>query len=261
MTKRLAPILLAVLALAGAAVAGAGVVNEFSIPALAEAIDTREPITVPEGMTVVFVPPAGDGFSDGGDGPGGWTWVLAESLPDGFSDGGDVPEGFVAAMAQRPGDDFWELGAVPEGLIPVLALIPPDGFSDGGDLPEGYDAVFFRADEGPAPEPEPGPDPDQNRSPGRSPGRRARTRPNKLLLSPTPQAGWRMDGRNSSRHPACPFRRSRKVSAAAAARTLECQPTAHVARNIEGSMSMSGTFRRSRKVSVAQRREPFGEAS
>jgi hypothetical protein len=112
-------------------------------------------------MTVVFVPPAGEGFSDGGDGPGGWTWVLPEPLPDGFgfSDGGDVPEGFVAGMAQSPGEEFWHEGVVPEGLIPVLAWIPPDGFSDGGDLPGGFVAVFFGAEESPAPQPPPDPDP------------------------------------------------------------------------------------------------------
>ena len=160
MTRRLAPVLLTALALVSAAVAGASVVSEPPLAALAKAIEPRDRGYVPEGMTVVLVPPAGEGFSDGGDGPGGWTWVLPEPLPDGFSDGGDVPEGYVAAMAQRPGEEFWHLGVVPEGLISVLAWIPPDGFSDGGDLPDGFVAVFLRAEEDPAPERKPEPRPE-----------------------------------------------------------------------------------------------------
>jgi hypothetical protein len=161
MTRRLAPVLLTALALVGLGVVGAGATNLPPLAALAEAIEPRDRGLVPEGMTVVFVSPAGEGFSDGGDGPGGSTWVLPpEPLPDGFSDGGDVPEGFVAAMAQSPGEEFWHEGIVPEGLIAVLAWTPPDGFSDGGDLPEGFVAVFLRAEEGPAPEPSPEPEPD-----------------------------------------------------------------------------------------------------
>jgi hypothetical protein len=149
MTRRLAPVLLTSLALVGLAVAGAHAMSQPPLAALAEAIEPRDRVSVPEGMTVVLVPPAGEGFSDGGDGPGGWTWVLPEPLPDGFSDGGDVPEGFVAAMALSPGEEFWHVGRVPEGLIAVRAWTPPDGFSDGGDLPEGFVAVFLRAEEDP----------------------------------------------------------------------------------------------------------------
>jgi hypothetical protein len=169
MMRRLAPVLLTALALVGLGVAGAGATNLPPLAGLAEAIEPRDRGVVPEGMTVVFVPPAVEGFSDGGDGPVGWTWVLPERLPDGFSDGGDVPEGFIAAMAQSPGEEFWHEGVVPEGLIPVLAWIPPDGFSDGGDLADGFSdggdlangfvAVFLRAQEGPALEPGPDPDP------------------------------------------------------------------------------------------------------
>jgi hypothetical protein len=160
MSKRLAAILLMALALAGLTVGIAGADSQPVQAVLAEEIDPLDPFTVPDGMTVVFVPPAGDGFADGGDGfadggdgPAGLTWVLPRPLPDGFSDGGDVPEGFVAVMAQPPDDLFWQGGLVPDGLVPVLAWIPGDGFSDGGDLPEGFVAVFLRSDVVPIPGP------------------------------------------------------------------------------------------------------------
>ena len=137
MTETTRTVLLAVLALVGVAVAGAGAGPDNHGGSSPRRSSRRTEATVPEGMTVVFVPPAGDGFSDGGDGPGGLDVGHSEPLPDGFSDGGDVPEGFVAVVALSPGDEFWRDGRVPEGLIPVLALDPPDGFSDGGDLPKG----------------------------------------------------------------------------------------------------------------------------
>jgi hypothetical protein len=145
MTRRLAPILLAALAIAGGAAARAYAVfpppDSAAVPVLAMSVDHPDTVVVPPGMTVVFVPPAGDGFSDGGDGPGGLEWVL----PDGFADGGDVPDGFIAALGRPAGDDFWLTGVVPEGLIAVLAWIPPDGFADGGDIPDGFVPVLFTA--------------------------------------------------------------------------------------------------------------------
>jgi hypothetical protein len=157
MKARLAPVLLAALALAGGAAARAHAENPASTSApvavLAQSVDFTDPAAVPPGMTVVFVPAAGDGFadggdgfSDGGDGPGGLEWVVPACLPDGFADGGDapVPDGFVAALAQTAGDEFWYDGFVPDGLVPVLAWAPPDGFADGGDLPVGFVPVLFR---------------------------------------------------------------------------------------------------------------------
>ena len=152
MTRRLAPILLAALVLAGVTAVGVrAVAVEPPVPVLAETISVENRTNVPDGMIVVFLPPAGDGFSDGGDGPGGLEWVLGE----GFSDGGDVlPEGFVAVGALPAGDEFWSYGVVPEGLLPVLAWpLPGEGFSDGGDLPEGYVPVLFSSAEGWAPGP------------------------------------------------------------------------------------------------------------
>jgi hypothetical protein len=140
MTRRLTPILLVALAFFGATAADVGACDAPPVPVLAETISSPDPALVPDGMIVVFLPPAGDGFSDGGDGPGGLEWGLGEGL----SDGGDVPEGFVAAGARLAGDEFWRLGLVPEGLMPVLAWPAPDGFSDGGDLPEGFIPAFFR---------------------------------------------------------------------------------------------------------------------
>ena len=98
MTRRLAPILLAVLALVGAAVAGAGVVDDTSIPALAEAIDAEEPITVPEGFVAAMAQRPGDDFWEIGAVPEGLIPVLALIPPDGFSDGGDLPEGYDAVF-------------------------------------------------------------------------------------------------------------------------------------------------------------------
>jgi len=147
MMTRLAPVLLAALVVFGGTAARAHAEGPAStsvpVPLLAHALDFTDPKGVPPGMTVVFVPPAPDGFSDGGDGPGGLEWVL----PDGFADGGDVPvpDGFVAALAQPAGDEFWHDGFVPDGLVAVLAWVPPDGFADGGDLPVGFVPVLFLA--------------------------------------------------------------------------------------------------------------------
>jgi hypothetical protein len=84
-------------------------------------------------LITVFLPPAPDGFSDGGDIPEGFVAALAERAEDfGFSDGGDLPEGFIAVQAQRAPDGFSDGGDVPpDGMIAVRAL--PLGFSDGGD--------------------------------------------------------------------------------------------------------------------------------
>ena len=142
-------------------------------PVLAQSFGLTDPGGVPQGMTVVFVPPApdgfadggdgmadggdgmadggdgfadgGDGFADGGDAPVGFAWVAPLGLPDGFADGGDapVPDGFVAGLAQPAGYAFWLSGVVPDGLVAVLAWVPPDGFADGGDLPAGYVPVLF----------------------------------------------------------------------------------------------------------------------
>ena len=147
MTTRLAPVLLAAFVVVGGTAARAQAEGPAStpvpLPVLAQAFDLADPAGVPPGMTVVFVPPAPDGFADGGDGPGGLEWVV----PDGFADGGDapVPDGFVAALAQPAGDEFWYDGFVPDGLVPVLAWVAPDGFADGGDLPVGFVPVLFLA--------------------------------------------------------------------------------------------------------------------
>jgi hypothetical protein len=144
MKTRLAPVLLAALVVLGGTAARAQAEGPAStpvaVPVLAETFDFTDPTFVPPGMTVVFVPPAPDGFADGGD---GLEWVL----PDGFADGGDapVPDGFVAALARPVGDEFWYDGFVPDGLVPVLAWLPPDGFADGGDLPVGFVPVLFLA--------------------------------------------------------------------------------------------------------------------
>jgi hypothetical protein len=142
MARRLIPILVAVLAVTGVTATGVGAGPSAMVPVLAQTVDAGlHPADVPPGMTVVFLPPAGDGFSDGGDGPGGLEWVMGE----GFSDGGGIPDGYVAVAAQEADDAFWSVGRVPDGLIPVLGEIPGDGFSDGGDLPDGYVAVLFRS--------------------------------------------------------------------------------------------------------------------
>jgi len=177
MKTRLVPVLLVALVVLGGAASRAQAEdpapNSVSGPVLAQSFDLTDPAGVPAGMTVVFLPPApdgfadggdgmadggdgfadggdgfadgGDGFADGGDAPVGFQWVVPTALPDGFADGGDAPvaDGFVAALAQPAGDDFWRNGLVPDGLVPVLAWVPPDGFADGGDLPAGYVPVLF----------------------------------------------------------------------------------------------------------------------
>ena len=95
MARRLTPILLVALAFFGATATDVGAGDVPPVPVLAETISSPDPAIVPAGMIVVFLPPAGDGFSDGGDGPGGLEWGLGE----GFADGGDVPEGFVRFSA------------------------------------------------------------------------------------------------------------------------------------------------------------------
>jgi hypothetical protein len=142
MAGRLVAVFLAALVLTGTAASGVRYDDPpLLVPVLADTFVGAHPDDVPEGMIVVFLPPAGDGFSDGGDGPGGKEWVIGL----GFSDGGDVPEGFVAVGAQPAGEAFWQDGHGPEGLIPVLAWPAGDGFSDGGDLPEGYVAALFQS--------------------------------------------------------------------------------------------------------------------
>jgi hypothetical protein len=161
MKTRFAPLLLAALVVAGVTAARAQTENlastPTSVPVLAQLVGSTDPAAVPPGMTVVFVPPAGDGFADGGDGfadggdvPAGFAWVTPPALPDGFADGGDapVPDGFIAALAQPAGDEFWNDGLVPDGLVPVFARPAPDGFADGGDLPVGYVPVLFATDAG-----------------------------------------------------------------------------------------------------------------
>jgi hypothetical protein len=141
MARRLIPILIAVLAVMGATATGVGADPTAMVPVLAQTVDSGlHPGDVPPGMMVVFLPPAGDGFSDGGDGPGGLEWVIGQGL----SGGGGVPDGYVAVAALEADDAFWSVGRVPDGLLPVLGEIPGDGFSDGGDLPEGYVPVLFR---------------------------------------------------------------------------------------------------------------------
>jgi hypothetical protein len=152
MNARLALVLLAALVVVGGTAALAQAESPQPVPVLAQTVDFSDPASVPPTMIAVFVPAAGDGFSDGGDGPGGLEWVLPDPLPDGFSDGGDLHEGFVGAIAQPVGDDFWRDRVVPDGLVPVLALawLPGDGygFSDGGDLPMGFVPVLFPATAG-----------------------------------------------------------------------------------------------------------------
>jgi hypothetical protein len=143
MTRRLTPVLLVALVLFGATATDVVAADEPPVPILAETLSRPDPGSVPPGMIVVFLPPAGDGFSDGGDGPGGLEWGLGE----GFADGGDAPEGYVAVGALPAGDEYWLFDVVPDGLMPVLAWPAPDGFADGGDLPEGYIPVFFRSDQ------------------------------------------------------------------------------------------------------------------
>ena len=142
MARRLIPILVAAIAATGVLATSLGASPAPTVPVLAPTIDIDRlhPGDVPPGMTVVFLPPAGDGFSDGGDGPGGLEWVIGL----GFSDGGDLPEGYVAVAAQEADEAFWRDSTVPEGLVPVFGEIPGEGFSDGGDLPEGYVPVLFR---------------------------------------------------------------------------------------------------------------------
>ena len=173
MKIRLTSVALVALAVLGGAVSRAQAEDPLPSsagpPMLAQSFDVTDPVGVPAGMTVVFVPPAqdgfadggdgfadggdgfadgGDGFADGGDAPAGFQWVVPMALPDGFADGGDapVPDGFTAALAQPAGDDFWQSGLVPDGLVAVLAWVPPDGFADGGDLPAGYVPVLFAKD-------------------------------------------------------------------------------------------------------------------
>ena len=140
MARRLAPVLLALLVAAGVVSTAVGAGPPDTVPVLAETVDADDLGGVPPGMAVVFLPPAGDGFSDGGDGPGGLEWGM------GFSDGGDGPAGYIEVVAQPADDAFWRDGSVPEGLIPVLGWTPEGlGFSDGGDLPEGFVHVLFRS--------------------------------------------------------------------------------------------------------------------
>jgi hypothetical protein len=147
MKTRVATVLLAALVVVGGTAARAQAEGPAStpvaVPVLAQAVDFTDPTGVPPGMTVVFVPPAPDGFADGGDAPGGFQWVV----PDGFADGGDapVPDGFVGALARPVGDEFWHGGFGPDGLVAVLAWPAPDGFADGGDLPDGFVPVLFSA--------------------------------------------------------------------------------------------------------------------
>jgi hypothetical protein len=158
MRTRFASVLLVAFVVVGGAPArahaGGPASTPVSVPVLAQSVDFTDPAGVPPGMTVVFVPPApdgfadgGDGFADGGDGPGGLAWVLPPALPDGFADGGDapVPDGFVGALARPVGDEFWHGGFGPDGLVAVLAWPAPDGFADGGDLPDGFVPVLFSA--------------------------------------------------------------------------------------------------------------------
>ena len=142
MARRLASVFVAALFAVGLLATAGGAGLSSMVPVLAPTVefDGLQPTDVPPGMTVVFLPPAGEGFSDGGDGPGGLEWGLGL----GFSIHGVLPDGYVAVGALEADDAFWSTGHVPDGLMPVLAEIPPLGFSDGGDLPEGYVPVFFR---------------------------------------------------------------------------------------------------------------------
>src|SRR5262245_19178794 len=145
MTRRLTLVFVAALALAGLMAVGVGASGGPTVPVLAQTIDVSNRSSTPPGMVAVFLPAAGDGFSDGGDGPGGLEWVLASQLPDGFTGRRGVPVGFDALMAQPMGDEFWRDGVVPDGMLPVFAWQAPDGFADGGDLPEGWVPVLFPA--------------------------------------------------------------------------------------------------------------------
>jgi hypothetical protein len=138
MPRRLVTIILALLVASGVMTTAVGAGVDYTVPVLAQTVDGNNPGEVPPGMTVVFLPAAGDGFSDGGDGPGGLEWVM------GFSDGGDSPVGYIEVGAQPAGDAFWSDGFVPDGMIPVLGWVP-DGFADGGDLPDGFVRVLFRS--------------------------------------------------------------------------------------------------------------------
>jgi hypothetical protein len=142
MARRLIPILIGALAVFGVNATGVDAGPSAMVPVLAQTVgdDRLQPSDLPPGMTVVFLPPAGDGFSDGGDGPGGLEWGIGLGL----SDVGGVPDGYVAVAAQEADDAFWSTGRVPDGLIAVFGEIPGDGFSDGGDLPEGFVPVLFR---------------------------------------------------------------------------------------------------------------------
>ena len=139
MARRLATILLVLLVAAGVLTTAVGAGPDYTVPVLAQTVDASNPGDVPAGMTVVFLPPAGDGFSDGGDGPGGLEWVM------GFSDGGDSPVGYIEVGAEPADDAFWSEHQVPDGMIPVLGWVPGEGFSDGGDLPDGFVRVLFRS--------------------------------------------------------------------------------------------------------------------
>ena len=109
MARRLATILLVLLVAAGVLTTAVGAGPDYTVPVLAQTVDASNPGDVPAGMTVVFLPPAGDGFSDGGDGPGGLEWVIGL----GFSDGGDTPDGYVAVAGEQAGDRFWRNSPVP----------------------------------------------------------------------------------------------------------------------------------------------------
>ena len=64
MTRRLTPILLVALAFFGATATDVGAGDVPPVPVLAETISSPDPAIVPAGMIVVFLPPAGDGFSE-----------------------------------------------------------------------------------------------------------------------------------------------------------------------------------------------------
>ena len=138
MPRRLVTILLVLLVAAGVLTTAVGAGVDYTVPVLAQTVDPSNPGDVPPGMMVVFLPAAGDGFSDGGDGPGGLEWVM------GFADGGDSPVGYIEVAAQPADDAFWRDSRVPDGMIPVLGWVP-DGFADGGDLPDGFVRVLFRS--------------------------------------------------------------------------------------------------------------------
>ena len=145
MRRRLTLAFVLAVVLAGLTAVGGGASDMPAppVPVLAPTVDLSANTPVPPGAVAVLLPAAGDGFSDGGDGPGGLEWALANRLPDGFSDGGDVPEGYVALMGQAVGDEFWRDRVVPDGMQLVLGWQVPDGFADGGDLPVGWVPVLF----------------------------------------------------------------------------------------------------------------------